>query len=253
MKSKSARSANVVITRSREGNQELARKLKLAGLNPVPVDTFSLAPPRDWSKVDRLLSQLTTFDWIVFTSTSGAKYFGIRMKTLGLPIPWDGRPRVAAVGQQTAKALVELGIKTDFVPSSYVTRVLAEELPADQGAKVLLLRADIADRNLAQRLLERGFNVEDTTIYRTLTGRGPNPKVAEADLIVFASPSAVKGFCALVSKDELRRLKRLRAVCIGPVTESAARAKGFVNTTLPDRYTLDAVVDEVARLSHRDA
>lgn len=250
MTPRSAPSVGVVITRSREGNQELANKLKLAGLNPIPVDTISLAPLSDWSEVDRHLSHLAAFDWLVFTSASGAKYFGIRIKALARRLPWVGRPRVAAVGQQTAKALVELGIKPDFVPSSYTTRVLAEELPADSGARILLLRADIADRRLAKRLIERGFGVEDTAIYRTLPGAGPIPRVADANLIVFASPSAVTGFCALVPQDDLRVLKRLRAVCIGPVTALAAREKGFVNTTMPDSYTLDAVVREVTRLSH---
>lgn len=253
MKSQEAKSANVVITRSREGNQELAKKLKLVGLNPILVDTFSLAPPSDWSGVDRVLGRLAAFDWIVFTSASGAKHFGIRMKALALPLSWKGKPRVAAVGQQTAKTLLRLRVKPDFVPSSYMTSVLAEELPADQGARILLLRADIADRHLAERLRERGFNVEDVAIYRTLPARGPGPQIAGADLVVFASPSAVRGFCALVSKDKLRLLKTLKAVCIGPVTESAARAEGFVNTIVPDRYTLDAVVHEVTRLSHRDA
>lgn len=231
----------------------MARRLKLVGLNAIPVDTISLAPLSDWSKVDRHLSHLATFDWLVFTSASGVKRFGIRMKALAQRLPWEGKPRAAVVGQQTAKALLGLGVKPDFLPSSYTTGVLAEELPADAGARILLLRADIADSHLANRLAERGFKVEDTAIYRTISGKGPSPKVADADLIVFASPSAVRGLCALVPKDELQTLKRLRAVCIGPVTESAAREMGFTNTTVPGSYTLDAVVREVTRLSHEHA
>ena len=253
MTSQSARSFTVVITRSREGNEELARKLESAGVKHIPIDTISLAPLSDWNEVDDLLSHLTTFDWLVFTSASGAKYFGIRMNALTRRLPWMGKPRVAAVGRQTAEALLGLGVKPDFVPSSYTTRVLAEEFPTHSGTKVLLLRADIAARHLAERLAERGFNVRDAAIYRTLPGGGPIPKTTDADLIAFASPSAVRGLCSLVPEDELRALKRLRAVCIGPATESAAREEGFVNTTVPDTYTLDAVVREVTRLSHLDA
>jgi uroporphyrinogen III methyltransferase/synthase len=247
------RSVGVVITRSREGNEELAMRLKLIGLDPITVDTISLAPPSDWNDVDRLLSQLRAFDWVVFTSPSGAKYFGTRMRVLSLPLPWEGSPRVAAVGQQTARALSSLGVKPDFIPSSYTTRVLGEELPAEKGARILLLRSDIADRGLANRLAERGFSVEEAAIYRTLPVMGPSPKIKDANLIVFASPSAVKGFCALVTDDELRMLKRLKAVCIGPVTESAARESGFLNTTRPESFTLDAVVREITRLSQGDA
>lgn len=247
------RSLSVVITRSQEGNEELARRLKLVGLDPITVDTISLAPPSDWKDVDRLLGNLRDFDWVVFTSSSGAEYFGTRMKALSLKLPWVGSPRVAAVGRQTARALSSLGVEPDFVPSSYTTATLGEELPAGKGDRVMLLRSDIADPRLADRLVERGFSVEEAAIYRTLPARGPSPKIKDADLIVFASPSAVKSFCSLVAEDELRKLKGLRAVCIGPVTESAARESGFSNTTRPESFTLDAVVREITRLSQADA
>lgn len=247
------RSVSVVITRSQEGNEELARRLRLAGLDPIAVETISLAPPSDWKDVDRALRNLGSYDWVVFTSSSGAEYFGNRMKALSLRLPWEGRPRVAAVGKQTAKALSRLGVEADFVPSSYTTATLAEELPAGKGEMVLLLRSDIADPKLEERLVERGLGVEEAAIYRTLPVRGPSARIKDADVIVFASPSAIRSFCSLVTKEELRRLRRLRTVCIGPVTESAARENGFKNTSRPESFTIDAVVREIRRLSHADA
>lgn len=243
------RPLTVVITRSQAGNEELARRLKLAGVHPISVDTITIAPPIDWMEVDRLLRNLPDFDWVVFTSSTGAKHFGNRMKALSLKLPWVGRPRIAAVGQQTAKALSGVSVEPDFVPSKYTTSTLGEELPAENGERVMLLRSDIADPRLADKLVDRGFIVEETAIYRTLPAKGPNPKIKDADLIVFASPSAVKSFCSLVAEEELRNVKRLRAVCIGPVTESAARERGFSNTTTPESFSLDAVLGEIARLS----
>jgi uroporphyrinogen-III synthase len=243
----------VVITRSQQGNEELARRLKRVGLEPITVETISLAPPSDWKEVDRLLGNLADFDWVVFTSSSGAAYFGIRMKALSLKLPWDGSPRVAAVGRQTARALSSIGVEPDFVPSSYTTATLGEELPAEEGDRIMLLRSDIADPKLGGRLAERGFSVTEAAIYRTLPAKGPSPKIKDADLIVFASPSAVKSFCSLVAEDELRKLRGLTAVCIGPVTELAAKESGFSSTTRPASFTLDAVVREVTRLSQADA
>lgn len=249
MTSEGSQQTSVVITRSREGNRELAKKLKMAGLNPVEVDTISFAPPSDWKEIDLLLRCLDGFDWLIFTSASGAKFFESRMKTLSLSMPRAGSLKIAAVGPQTAKSLLRLGVKPDFVPSSYTTRALAEELPALPEARVLLLRADIADRRLALRLMERGFDVEEAAIYRTLPGEATWAGVEDADMIVFASASAVRHFCSLVNKDKLERVRRLRTVCIGPVTESAARENGFVNTSRPESFTIDAVVREVRRLS----
>lgn len=247
------RSFSVVITRSREGNKELARRLRLIGLDPISVDTITLAPPSDWSGVDRILMSLGGFDWVVFTSSTGVKYFGTRMKALSLELPWEGRPRVAAVGKQTAAALSSFGIKADFVPSSYTTATLGNELPAKKGDRIVLLRSDVADPKLEDRLVKRGFVVNGASIYQTLPACEPGPSIRDADMIVFASPSAVKGFCAMVSEDELGRLKGLKAVCIGPVTELAARERGFWNTSRPESFTLDAVVKQIARLSQTDA
>jgi uroporphyrinogen-III synthase len=241
---------NVVITRSREGNEELSERLKLAGFNPIPVDTISLSPPEDWSKVDGLLHRLHSFDWLVFTSATGVEYFGMRMKILSMRLDWRGKPLVASVGRRTAERLAGFGVGPSFVPSSYLTRRLAEELPADRGNRVLLLRADIADPQLSERLRRRGFDVEEASIYKTsFADQKADDRLRDADLIVFASPSAVRGFCRIVSKNEMERLRRVRTICIGPVTETAAKENGFAKTITPKSYTLDAVVSEIVRLN----
>jgi len=243
------RPACVVITRSREGNEELARKLRLVGMDPIAIDTISIVPPSDWRDVDRALRDLKSFDWIVFTSSSGVEYFRKRTKVLSLKLPWEGKPRVAAVGERTAAALARLGVETDFVPSSFTSATLGEELPSSKGKKVLLLRSDAANPALEAKLLDRGFKVEKAAIYRTLPLSGDASRARGADFIVFASPSAVKSFCSAVTEEELRRLRKLKAVCIGPVTETAAKENGFADTVTPQSFTTDAVVEEIRRLS----
>ena len=246
-------SKTVVITRSREGNEELSSRLRRSGLAPIAVDTISFGPPRDWSRVNGLLARLGSFDWLVFTSATGARFFGDRMKDLGLKVPWEGRPTVAAVGPRTSSQLSRIGLAPRFIPSSYLTRALADGLPFRDGHRVLLLRADIADKSLPERLRERGFGVEEAAIYITTTPLSrPDSELSGARLIVFASPSAVRGLCSRLPENLLDRMREAKAVCIGPVTEAAARKNGFLDTVTPGSFTLDAVVDEVVRLSHED-
>jgi uroporphyrinogen-III synthase len=176
------------------------------------------------------------------------------MQALSLQLHWKGKPLVAAVGERTADRLSGLGVKPGFIPSSYLTEKLAEELPTNNGKSVLLLLADIADPKLSERLRERGYDVEEAAIYRTQLAKSrTDNRLRDADLIVFASPSAVQGFCRTVPKDEMVRVRRVRAVCIGPVTAATANEHGFTKTIMPKSYTLDAVVDEIVRLSQRDA
>jgi uroporphyrinogen-III synthase len=251
---KPARIKNVVITRSKRGNEELSGRLNRAGFNPITVDTIYLSPPEDWSVVDGVLRRLHSFDWLVFTSAIGVEYFESRMNALSLRLGWEGKPLVASVGQRTAEKLSGLDVRPSFTPSSFLTVRLAEELPAEMGRRVLLLRADIADPKLSEGLRARGFDVEEASIYRTrFVDSGTDDRLRDADLIVFASPSAVRGFCRIVPKKELSALQRVRAICIGPVTAAAAQENGFAKTVVPKMYTLDSVVGEIVRLSEQDA
>ena len=244
------RSKTVILTRSREGNAELSTRLREIGFSPLSVDSLAFSPPADWSQVDAFLKRLATFDWLVLTSTTGVRFFLDRVAKLGLRAPWVGKPATAAVGPKTAAALEAAGLTVEFVPSSFRTLALGEELPVEYGNRALVLRADVANEGLVEKLRERGFQVGTATLYITAA-----PKIEElngfgdASFIVFASPSAVRGFCSKMRPEELARLRSSKAVCIGPVTEAAAKEHGFGNTVTPPVNTLDAGVEELARLS----
>jgi uroporphyrinogen-III synthase len=239
----------VVVTRSRKGNGELAGRLSALGLEPVAIDTIEFLPPDDWSSVDAELSNLAEFDWLLFTSVTGVEHFAKRMRSLSLSLPWHGRPVVATVGEKTAAALRMEGVEVEFVPSVFVTRALAEELPRDRGNKILILRADNGDPEAASILERAGFQVHDLTVYKTSAisaaaddafGAG----LRDADAIVFASPSAVDSFMgqAGLGPTESSMAKGLLAVCIGPVTEGAARRHGFNRVITSKTHTIDGLL-----------
>jgi len=248
------RIAKVVITRSRKGNAELANSLKAIGLEPIPVDTIEFLPPEDWSSVDASLNRLREFDWVVVTSPTGADFFARRMKALSLDVPWSGRPEVAAVGEKTSAALQGEGIGVGFVPSEYLTKALAQQLPRGRGKRLLVLRADLGDPEFGAALERRGFRVTDLTIYRTsfvagIEEESTEPALRDADAIVFASPSAVEAFMRryvpATAASEMTR--RLLAVCIGPVTAKAARDHGFERILAPKAHTIESLVRELGR------
>jgi uroporphyrinogen III methyltransferase/synthase len=246
--------SKVVITRSRKGNAELAESLSALGFESVSIDTIEFLPPDDWSRVDLSLESLGEFDWVVFTSPTGVESFKQRMRTLSYSVPWLGKPSVAAVGAKTSAALQELGVKVDFVPSAYTSRTLAEELPRDKGKALLVLRADIGDPEAVAILERDGFEVHDLPVYRTsaVSGIGEEPierKVMDADAILFASPSSVEGFMKRLGPTAAGSLLAIRplAICIGPVTEKAARESGFERTIASYTHTIDAMLQTLRR------
>ncbi|HEV2139358.1 MAG TPA: uroporphyrinogen-III synthase [Nitrososphaerales archaeon] len=239
----------VLVTRSHEGNAELIPKLKALGIETVSLDLLEFFPPEDWAQVDDSLSRLQSYDWILFTSPTGVRFFVRRMGFLGRALVWDGPPRVGAVGERTAAALRRQGVRVDFTPPRFLTVELAKELPGPQG-RVLLLRADVADREIADILKDRGFAAEDLTIYRTKRKSiGDTAPLLTVDLVVLGSPSAVESLCAQLSPEDLLKIISKPAACIGPVTAEAARKRGFLHVVQPESQTFDALVGSIGRMA----
>ena len=239
----------IIVTRSKEGNRELGESLREAGFEAISVDTLSFFPPSNWSEVDGRLRSLHQFDWLIFTSGVGATFFIRRMNKLLLETRWRGKPSVAAVGPGTREILERAGIKVQFIPSEYLTMKLAFELPLDRGKKVLLFRADIAEGDLLRTLQRRGFLVEERAIYRTRFILGEyEADLGSADAIIFASPSAIEGFCNRITPQTVGSLIAKPVLCIGPITARAAKARGFKRIITPNVHTFDSLVRELRRL-----
>jgi uroporphyrinogen-III synthase len=249
LKAEQVRRPTVVVARSKEGNEELSARLKELDLLPLAVETIVFLPPKDWTEVDRALRQLDAFDWIAFTSPRAVDVFVKRLDALGVGPRLRG-PRFAAVGSKTGSRLKAAGFKADFVPTRYLTSALGEGLPEGQGRRVLLLRADIGEKALVTTLRKRGFEVVDLALYQTRSVvRKINPRRLEGvDIVVFASPSEVRGFVDRIDPGTLSQLReKVTAACIGPVTARAAVQAGFRSVIAPEEHTVDALVDEVGR------
>jgi uroporphyrinogen-III synthase/uroporphyrinogen III methyltransferase/synthase len=110
---------------------------------------------------------------------------------------------------------------------------LAAGLTLGPGDRVLVVRGDLADAELAVTLRARGAEVDDVVVYRTREAPvSSRPLLRRAlaggpiDAVVFTSGSTVRGLVALARAESLG-IASIPAVCIGPETEAAARRAGF--------------------------
>jgi uroporphyrinogen-III synthase len=207
----------VVVTRPTAQARPLVESLERLGAAVASVPLVEIAPVEDSASLDTAGATLASYDWVVFTSANGVMAFGERITAIG------DAPRVAVVGPATAEAVRQLGVEPSFVGRG-TAEDLAAELGHADGARVLLLQADIAGPELAAGLRERGASVDAVTAYRT-TGREPSDdeRVAleRADAIVLASGSAARSLAdAGGAGDAL-------VVCIGPKTAQVAREVGL--------------------------
>ncbi len=228
----------IVITRPDPDASRLADRLRSLGAVPIVVPSIEIEftdPP----ELARALERISQYHWVVFTSKNGVE----AVFRLAQEIRRQGKPRIAAIGPATAAALRRRGVEPDVVPDRYVAEAVLEALGDVAGLKILLPRANIARRTLAEGLRERGALVEEIAAYRTRSRKppggteAPDESLDSADAITFTSSSTVRGFV------ESRPVPAgAKIVCIGPITAKTAAQYGLRVDAVAERYTEDGLI-----------
>jgi uroporphyrinogen III methyltransferase/synthase len=184
------------------------------------------------------------YDWVIFTSANAVDVF---YETVGVPTKL---PKVAAIGSKTVMRLNSIDIKVDFVPEEYIGEALFEGLGDVQGKCFLLPRAKVAREILPDEICKAGGCVHEIAIYETVTAMPTEDEYTAlregVDVVSFTSPSAVNNFVKLAKEaglDPLNLKGNPLIVCIGPVTEKAAREAGFSSIVVAENYTTEGLIE----------
>lgn len=228
----------VLVLRPEHQAGELAGMLQDAGAEPVVVPGIRILPPRDWGPIDAALQSMSEYGWVVFTSVNGVASFTERCSSLGMS-PQNFPPKVGAIGPGTARALQAYGIHVNWMPKSFTSAALSDELP-DPPAKVLLVRADIATQELDLELSARGFDVNRIDAYRTAPGDPQRILQAylDCDAVALTSASIAQSFASAVPG-----AGKSAVVCsIGPATSATCRHQGIhVDAEAPE-HTMPGLI-----------
>lgn len=237
----------ILVTRPRAQADEFASKLRGAGFDPVFFPVIEIKPVENNTALERALSKLDCYEWIVFTSVNAVEVvFGNYSRLIFA----DGvGTRFAAIGPKTASSLKERGINPDFVPEEYVAEAILPGLGDLIGKWVLLPRAEIARKALPEAIFNAGGIPHEITVYKTLPSQ-PDPDGLAAlrggvDVITLTSPSTVQNFIAIAQQNRLDPLRlpgNPTFACIGPITAQAAREAGLPNLIVAKEYTTDGLI-----------
>jgi uroporphyrinogen-III synthase len=241
----------IMVTRSRSQVRELVEKIEALGGEAYAFPLLKMIPPSDTSMLDDAISRLATFDWLIFTSVNGVRFFMERMRQLGIGV--EGiTSQLAAVGPKTAQALSAVGLEVAVIPSDYVAEGLLRSL-YDRllpGQSVLLPRADIARKELPKELAALGLKVTEVDVYQTVIDGELAPEAArrlkqgEIDAILFTSSSTVTHFVQAMAPFASKGwLDQVRIACIGPITAETARTNGLTVHVVASEYTVEGLVD----------
>ena len=246
----------VLVPRTRDQAGVLSAVLRAHGAVPVEVPTIAVEPPRTAAPMERAVKGLHDgkYAWIAFTSTNAVKAVREKLEEYGLDARALSGVKVAAVGETTAQALVDFGVRPDLVPSGQQSSegLLADFAPYDDVFdpidRVLLPRADIATDALLAGLQGIGWQVDDVTAYRTVRAAPPPAETREAlkgggfDAVLFTSSSTVRNLVGIAGKPHDTTV----LACIGPQTSATAEELGLRVDVLAPQADIASLVEALA-------
>ncbi|MBI3209185.1 MAG: uroporphyrinogen-III C-methyltransferase [Candidatus Solibacter usitatus] len=230
----------ILVTRAGEQAGEFSARLRALGAEPVALPVIATVAAEDPAPLDEAIARLASYDWLIFTSVNGVRFFLERLTASAFDLR-QLRGRICAIGPATRQALEALHLKVDLMPAEYVAESLVEAFaPFDlQGRSILLPRAAVARDVVPRELAARGARVDVVEAYRTIVPGESRSLVADVfsrppHWVTFTSSSTVKNFLSLAGAESLRGVK---IASIGPVTSDTARRHGLEVTVEAKEHT----------------
>jgi uroporphyrinogen III methyltransferase/synthase len=249
----------ILSTRARHQGRSLQTGLEALGARVIHIPTIEIVEPENWKTVDEVIGRLSDYDWLLLTSANAVDAFLDRVAGVG-NVAGVPDVKVAVVGPQTARRFRERGRNADLIPDSFRADGLLAALPADlSGVRIVLPRAQVADRALPNSLRARGASVDVVTVYRTQLPKEGRFELkgllrAEAiDCITLTSGSTVQNLMDMLDTpdadpaDTLELLASPAIAVIGPVTARAARECGLKVDIEAESSTIPALVEAIQK------
>jgi len=235
-------------------DDELAGALESLGAEVLVLPTIRIEAPPDPVALEREVVRASGYDWLVFSSANAVERFAEAVRAAGMD-SWPAGPRVCAVGPATAASVQRWGGSVEAMPDEYIAERVRDAIMSGGGGgvaghRVLFPRAEEVRPVLAESLRDAGAEVVEVVAYRTVENPDHVPELrrrlagGEADMITFASGSAVRSFARLVGAGALGRAL---VASIGPVTTGAARIAGIQVAVEATTYTAVGLAEAIGR------
>ena len=245
----------ILVTRAREQASGLSREIESLGGEAFEFPAIKIAEMEDKSKLDQAINSASNYDWLIFTSVNGVKFFFKRMNELKKDIRTLGNAKICAIGPITKKSLEDKGLIVDYMPEKFVAEKVVDGLKAflNPGDKILLPRGDLARPILVESLMEMKMDVNEVVTYRTLAENRDQEELLEKledkmiHLITFTSSSTVTNFLKIFTDNQRQKelLEGVKIACIGPITAATAEENGLKPDLIAEDYTIDGLIEVI--------
>jgi uroporphyrinogen III methyltransferase/synthase len=236
----------------------ISRQVEEKGFGALSIEfpTIRVSGLKDHKLLDEAIHDLSSYQWIIFTSVNGVDSFFQRLHEMKKDSRAFGSGQVCAIGPETAASLRQRGIVPDYVPPEYRAEAIIDGFSSlgVRGARILIPRALEARDILPDQLMQQGASVDVVPVYETLPDSADIPSLLDliqkksVNMVTFTSTSTVKNFCASFQEEGCHLpdlLKGVDIACIGPVCAKAAESHGLEVRIMPKEYTIAAMTQAI--------
>ncbi len=254
----------IVVTRAREQASTFLAALSELGAECIEFPTIEVVAPSGYDALDGAIRDLERYQWAIFTSVNGVKFFFDRLRFLGRDSRSLKGIKVAAIGSRTGEALSGKGIVPDLVPDEFRAEAVVDAFHKEdvEGLRILLPRAAQAREVLPVELEKMGASVDVVEAYRTIKASGDRSLVqgllerGGIHMVTFTSSSTVHNFVDVFEEEGerfSRWMEKVSVACIGPVTAETAIKRGLKVSLTAERYTVESLTGAIVEYFEKKA
>ena len=244
----------VLITR--EYTQDYAA-LEDLGAEIFEFPTIKTLPPKNFDSLDASIDDIVSYDWLIFSSANGFKFFIQRFLAKDRDIRDLKGIKLCAIGVKTAGAMRNYGLKVDIIPEEFnaegLISVFSRQAPGGslKGLKFLLPRAEAARELFPQKVRELGGDIDTPVAYCTVKPEKHGKRLkrflqeGRISIATFTSAATFNNFIEMIGDEAMALLGPAEIAAIGPVTERAIKKTGLKVSIVPKEATIKAMVDAI--------
>jgi uroporphyrinogen III methyltransferase/synthase len=221
------------------------------GANVIELPTIRIEAPEDKQGFAELVTHAHQYDWLIFTSPNGVERFFDAFFSVFPDARSLGNPRIAAIGNGTAKKINEYRFAVDLIPERFVAEGLIDAFKKESVENLTMMWVKAAESRdvIYEELTKMGAIVDECIAYRTVPETedptGARERLIEegADLITFTSGSTVDHFFEM----GIDWPEGCVAGSIGPVTSETLRKHGIEPAFEANPHDIPGLVAAIQR------
>jgi uroporphyrinogen-III synthase len=247
---------NIVLTRSPEQITESSMIFEKLGARVILFPTIKIIPPKSWDDFDSSLNQLSTFDYLIFTSPNAVKMFSKRCLELKIE-PDFTSIKVASVGKKTSSLCAENNIPVHITPYKFTGKELARKLKGVnlEGKRFLIPRSAIGREDLLGELKEAGAVIVTAVVYDVgITSKEEVKDYIEElskqqpDAFLFTSPSTFDNFVKIMDlTNPAEYFAGITVAAIGPTTKTVIEKNNVKVDVMPEEHTMESLAEALVK------